>query len=345
MHELNLDKLLYRILLGYYYIYIDDQAYKIVNPSIHIKYEAELLYERIIEENKYNTQWLTDQEIELYLFTNKIWNKEQDAKLKTFEKSIEDTKIDIYKNFINVQFRKKLKNELKSLKNQLNSLLTKKTSMNYLGIKDHAISIKNEFIIRNCIYNKYDRLVFDPNEDDCSSSRLQIFVKEIVDNSINIDHIKQLARSDTWRSIASACSIEKDIFTMSDDYKYLINLYKMYDNARQHPDAPSEDIINDDDALDGWFLVQHRKNKEEKKKNAISSKMDGKKIGQHNFIFASSEEEAKEIHEANSPNEKFFAEQLVKYAGENPGTKWEDIPIVQTQIQNELSEQLKGCKK
>jgi hypothetical protein len=213
--------------------------------------------------------------------------------------------------------------------------------LDHLGIKDYALSIKNEFIIRNCIYDKNNTLVFNPEYDECDHKKLHIFIKEIVEQSIGVKDIRSLARSDIWRSYAASCQIEKDLFNTTDDYKYLINLYKMYDNARQHPEAPSEDIINDDDALDGWFIFHNRKAANEKKKNSVLSKV-GPKLGQHNFIFTNNEDEAKAIIDSNSPKEKMFAEQVIQYAQSNPGKSWNEIPIVKQEIQNELAEKMKG---
>ena len=34
---------------------------------------------------------------------------------------------------------------------------------------------------------------------------------------------------------------------------------KMYDNVQESIDAPIQSVMEDDDALDGWFIVQNRK--------------------------------------------------------------------------------------
>ena len=261
---LNIEKLLYRIILNYYYIYLNNQTYKIIScPSWNVRYESEILYDKIIEENKYNQIWLTPEQIELYLLDNNIWNQNYENILKRLDTDIEDLKIDIYKNFYNTKSKEKFKKKLKTLYKQQNDLKNKKDCMNYLGIKDYALSIKNEFIIRYSIYNMNNTLVFDPTMDDYNHSQLQGFVREIIDNSINPNDMRALARSDFFRGYASSSNLEKSLIDMTEEYKYLVNLYKMYDNARQHPESPDEDIINDDDALDGWFLYQQRKAKKE----------------------------------------------------------------------------------
>jgi hypothetical protein len=51
--SMNIDKILYRILLGYYFVKIENVTYKIIYPSMKLKYESEILYDSIIEDNKF----------------------------------------------------------------------------------------------------------------------------------------------------------------------------------------------------------------------------------------------------------------------------------------------------
>lgn len=104
----------------------------------------------------------------------------------------------------------------------------------------------------------------------------------------------------------------------------------MYSNVRQHPECPAEDIINDDIALDGWFIFQNRKSEKEKKKNALLDKIGGniRDKADHVFIMTKDEEEAKSIHDLNGPEEKQFIKEVSEYAKKHPDTRWEDIPCV-----------------
>ena len=43
----------------------------------------------------------------------------------------------------------------------------------------------------------------------------------------------------------------------------------MYDNIQESMDCPTEDVINDDDMLDGWFIVQNRKREKDKKEKDV----------------------------------------------------------------------------
>lgn len=338
-------KNLYRILLGYYYIYVDDIKYKILYPSLDIKYEAELLYDKILEDNKYEKIYLTDDEIKIYLKVNKIWSPSDDTQLKDCEKFLEDCKVNLYLEFNKSDNKKQhQKNIIKATKD-LETLLLRKNSFNYLTIHDHATSLKNEFILMHCIYLD-DKLVFHYNNyDTLEYNKLQSFVKEILDQTIKPNELRLIAKSDLWKSYAVSKNLETNILHMNDDMRHLINLHHMYDNIRQHPECPSQDIIDDDDALDGWFIHQNRKSEKEKKKNNILNKF-GKNIKNSGevFLMANNQEEVKDIYDLNDLTTKQNIKELINI-GKNNTTDWQNLPFVQRDLRHQIQEKTAHGKK
>lgn len=333
----NLEKLLYRILLGYYYININNINYKVTVPDIRIRYESEILYDNIIEENKFDQRLLTLKDIEIYLMSNGIWNNEYQNKITKIENEIEDTKVDIYLNFYNVSKKNLLEKNLQSLKKILSQLNDKKNCLNHLTIEEYALFVKNEFIVANTIYDKDNNLVFTYNEN-LNYVIFQKFLQEIMSTMIDPKNIRKLAKSELWRSYSTCSNIERNILKVDDNYKLLITFHNMYNNIRQHQECPSEDIIDHDDALDGWCINQNRKAEKEKKKQSILDKTGGNKNknkGDHVFIFTNNEEEIKAINDLNDYEQKLFKEEVAKYSEANPGTRWEDLPPVKRQLQME----------
>lgn len=337
------EKLLYRILLGYYYITIDNKKYKIIYPDAHIKYKAEYLYESIIEDNKFDKTWLTQKEIELYLSIHKIWSQSDEKQLTELNEALENHKIELYVNFINESKRKSIKKQLANLNKEIEELYQKKNSLNYLSIIEQATTIKNEFLIMNSIYDEKNNLVFDnPYKESYIYQDLQLFIKEIINNSINVDNLRLLARSEIWKSYISSINIEKNFLEINDDYRHLINIHKMYENAKQHPEAPSEDIINDDDALDGWFIYQNRKIEKEKKKNNILDKVGGniKNAGEV-FYISHDPNERKEILGLNDAQDNRNLQEMIKIHKEGKSVDWKDLAFVRQNLQKQMLEKPK----
>jgi hypothetical protein len=341
---INLEKLLYRIFLGYYYLVIDNERYKVVSPSFELKYESEILYDSVIEENKFDKRLLTTKEIEIYLITNGVWAPSDEKTMKKIEDQIDDTKVEIYLNFNHSKKKEYLNQNLKTLEHTYSQLITRKNTFNYLSIEDHALSIKNEFIIMNTVYNSANNLVFNSSQE-INYIMLQNFIKEILSEIITASQMRELVKSSLWKSYSSSCNLQRDIINTNDDYKHLINFHNMYNNVRQHPECPSEDIINDDNALDGWYIHQNRKADKERKKKSILDKVGDniKDNAGHVFIFTNNNEEAEAINDLNGPEEKLFKSEVHSYAEKNPGSNWQDLPPVKRQVQMEL-EKLKKKK-
>jgi hypothetical protein len=341
----NLDKIFYRIICGYFFIFIDNIKYKIINPSIHIKYEAEILYDEIIEDNKYDKRWMTENEINLYLELNNIWNKQNEKQLKQLEKLIEDFKIELFLNFTDEKKRTFFRKQLSQTRKNIDELYKNKNCMSHLDIKTHAMSVKNEFILMNTIYDMNNNLVFkNPYSESLEYKKLQLFIAEILDYNITPQIIRKLVKTDFWKSYTAVINLTMDLDKISDDYRHLISLHKMYDNVRQHPECPSDQIIEDDDALDGWFLHQNRKIEKEKKKNTILNKFGGnikEKAGEV-FVMSQDLEEVKDIYDLNNPEQKQNIRELIIAAQNNKdGIKWQDLPYVQRQIRQQANEQFK----
>lgn len=123
--------------------------------------------------------------------------------------------------------------------------------------------------------------------------------------------IRKVARSYEWYSLHNAGFEFRVLSTEAID---LINWTKRYDNIRQHPECPDDDIINDDDLLDGW--TSYIANKKDDDDPA-----DGKEV----FMVANSPEDVKRIQEKNSPEAR-FAIKLREQKMKNGELKENDLP-------------------
>lgn len=345
---MNLEKLFYRVILGYYYIEVNNIRYKIKYPSLEIKYEAEEIYEKTIEDNKFDKRWLTEDEINLFLKINNIWLPSNNDDIKNLEKFIEDTKIDMYVNYGSEIKRKQLKKQLRDATKQLNSLHSKKNSFAYLGIIDHATGIKNEFMLIHSIYDLYNNLIFNNCvQDNYDHNKLQLFIREIVEHAITANDLRALAKSELWKSFAASANLTREIDLVNDDYRHLINLHRMYENVRQHPECPSNEILEDDDALDGWFLYQNRKAEKEKKKNAILEKVGGNKKKDYGevFVVTQDKEQTSEIYSLNEQSTMMEIKEMVNATKTKGTLQWSEVPHIQRQLKQQQTEGIKAKTK
>jgi hypothetical protein len=105
----------------------------------------------------------------------------------------------------------------------------------------------------------------------------------------------------------------------------------MYDNVSEHPDCPEEEVINDDDMLDGWMIYQKRKTEENNKEKNATSLTNKHKNASEIFVVAN-KEDAKEIKQLNSSDSLKKIQQRANIVSKNKEVNEFDLPDVQQSI-------------
>jgi hypothetical protein len=301
-----------RILSGFFVFFHKGQKYKLIYPDISIKYEAELYAAEIYDDNKFN-DWIMEEDIVHLLITMGMWSHNGDTNLKNLEKQIEDLKVDLYNNSLNPNKIKSLRRTLQNTKNTYNKQYSIRHSLDQYTAQGYSDYLKNHYILVHSIYNNKNEKIFtDINSIDYSYfEKLSDIINE---NTIDVTTYKTIARNDLWKSYWSANSeniFDKSVVNWTDEQKTLVVLSKMYDNAYQHPEAPPDNIFEDDDMFDGWMIFQRRQNEKNKNKQRTEKMLEGKKLNKAGEIFlvANSQEEANNIYSLNENTERHIIQE------------------------------------
>lgn len=336
---MDLEYILYKIIDGYYYITIDDIIYKVVSPTLQIKYRAHRLYNKIIEDNKYDTKsWLSENIVNKILIVYGLWNQEKAKELDMTNKNIDKQKIELYLNFHNSNNRKSLIKNIRDLKKRCEILLSQKSTFDYLTLKNFAENIKQQYILLNTIYDEYDNAIFDSEKsiDKLDIILLEKIINEVYANCVTNDQIKSIARSEYWKGLWNVS--KENIFSSgskywTDDQRSLISFTKVLESIREHPDAPSEEVIENDDALDGWILYQNHKHTQEKMKKQIDNKYNlTNKNGSEVFLLTADKDEKQTIYSLNDQQTNHNIRQTIALANEKGEVNWLDLPHVKQEI-------------
>lgn len=341
------EELVYRIINGYYYININNQTYKVLSPNLEIKQSAHNIYLSIINSNKFDdTNWLRKSEADEILKTQQIWNQDKEEQLKILNNRLDDMKIELYLKFLDPTMKKKIKASLETGKSRIQDMMNMKSSMDHLTLEFYADGLKNEYIILNTVYDLDNELVFGDNVD---TNFFELIVTTINKYSIGMDTLRAVARSDLWKSYWDAA--KEQVFPLpaynwTDEQRLIINLSKMYDSVREHPECPEDDVIIDDDALDGWMIFHRRRVEKERKKNKLMDAIGGKyKNANEIFIVTNSVEEAKEIYSLNDPQAMAAINHMKSLAqSSDQPIQWADLPHVKAELQNKLKQQTATTK-
>ena len=118
----------------------------------------------------------------------------------------------------------------------------------------------------------------------------------------------------------------------------------MYDNIQESMECPSDKVIEDDDALDGWFIEQRRKNEREKAVGVIEDSIQNDKIknSQEVIVFADNKTDAKTIHEMNSPSSKVIKKERQEVIKEKGSAVDLDFADQKMRLGNMAHEQFKN---
>lgn len=331
----NIGLYLSRILSGFYLFIYNNKQYKLIYPNIEVKYKAELLSQQELDKIKYNS-WISEEEILNYLVEHSMWTINGDKELKNIEKTIDDLKVDLYKNFWNETKRSAIKNQISATRNMLHKMTFIRHSFDHMTPKGYAALLKSQYIfIHSLYYNKNNKRVFKSIRDDFI--KLTNLFDYINSNIIDISIFKSIARSDIWRNYWSANKynlFDTPTVNWTDEQKTLVVLTKMYDNAHEHPDCPSDDIFEDDDAFDGWMILQKRENEDLKNKNRAEKLLKGKNLDKANevFLVANSNKEANNIYGLNDSFTKNIIKERNSAINTNKLLKEADLPDVQRNL-------------
>lgn len=298
----ELERNIYRILSGKIIFYYNNKNYILTFPKPILKYKANLIYESIINDEKYN-EWIRLENLERYMQHIGVWEPEMTLFMKRSEKEIENLKISLYNNRLNARLTNKTRLQLSNIRSRLNQLHTIKQTYFTQTLEGYAESIKNEFIIVNTVFYK-GKKVFDKFKSFKNSlNEFNNIVAAIDKHALGVSDYRTIAKSDLWRSfwnVGKNNIFKNSVSEWTEEQLTLVSYSMMYDSVYEHPEKPSDNIINDDDMLDGWMIIQ-RKNMEKSKKQDEILKTNNK-LGkaQEVFIFTDSEEGIQEIMSMNS---------------------------------------------
>ena len=119
---------------------------------------------------------------------------------------------------------------------------------------------------------------------------------------------------------------------------------RMYDNVQQSHDCPTDDVIEDDDLLDGWFVVQKRERDKQKAQSEVDNMVSNPKIAgsQEIFVFAQTREDANNIEQANTFHSSMIKKErqaVIKQKGTAEDLDFRDQRL---KVQQQSNEQYKA---
>lgn len=304
MDSIYYEKVLNRIIQGRLRIKLGDLVLFIYEPTPEIIEESFDIYEEI-REIAYLSGVLTNTEIIEVLLENNLWSPLDDREVEKIQTEIEDLKIMAYKSFVDKKALKYIKAQIRAKEERVTKLAVKKVQLDQYSCDGTAAFARNCWIIE-----KSTKLA-DGSSYNFADVGIQRVMSECHNNSIPHEVFRRIARESPFRAMWSAASEKSSVFNVNSTQNTpnqlsVISYAQMYDSVYSNPEAPAEDIINDDICLDGWFINQKREREKEKKQQQAEDSIGNEKIAnsQEVFLMAKNKEHAQDIYGLNSPQKR-----------------------------------------
>ena len=238
--------------------------------TIDQSFQASHIYKKAYDQ-AFMDEVMTEEEMDVFMEEKGIWSYEDDEVIKRLEKDISRLKEQIYISRADSKKVRTARAILRAGEKQLDDKMAVKNTYFINTLEGVATAEKMAWTIRNTTYKEGKLYDFDDLSIDYVLSQWQ--------KTLIPEHdIRDLARNEPWKSLwvvrdKSGCDLfyKRDNQELTINQKNLVMWSQMYDNIQESVDCPDDDVINDDDMLDGWFIIQSKKRKKEKLEQQLDS--------------------------------------------------------------------------
>lgn len=325
------DVFLYRILSGK----LKYRELEIRTPTIEILCEASEVYKKFFE-RAVDEGIMTEQDTINALCEEQKWDTDKEKMLnEDLPKQIEHWKEEIYLAYFNTDKRNTVRKYLQTAKDEFIRLSDIRHSYDHMSCAGVANYAKLQFLIEKCVFknNKlYKWTKYTPYQ-------LMSFQQE---NVIREEYIREISHNQPWHIMWQSGKKIGNVFgkpaiELSFDQQRLVMWSILYDNVGEHTDSPNQDIINDDDALDGWLSIKRKERGEESFKGGNEKINNAQEV----YIPVSTKEDADKVDRLNSQFAKSLKKQRFNAIDKAGELREQDLPDIKQEVMMEYNRRYK----
>jgi len=258
----------------------------------------------------YSEDIMTEEDMDRWMLENELWTLHDDKRQEGLKKDIEKLKIEIYNARDNTMLANNLRKYIRTGESQLTSHLNKKYIYHQNTCEGIAATERLTWIIKNTTY-------FNGKLYNFEEVSLQYVIDEWQSHFISESKSRELARNDPWKSLwitrensGSQLFANPPNTELTYNQKNILIWSQMYDNIQESMECPNKEVIEDDDMLDGWFIIQHQKREKERSEKEFENNTNNEKIKNASEVFVvSTKERAEKINNMNDIGAKIVKQQ------------------------------------
>jgi hypothetical protein len=314
----------------------------VVHPfTIELNIESCIIYNNAYEQ-AFDDEIMTEKETESWMMDHGLWSEEKEERVNGLKKDIEKLKVEIYKSRHNSELVERIRKYIRAGEKQLNEELQIKNSYNQNTCEGIAYTEKLEYLIENSTYKNNELYDF---EDIGINEALFYWHKSLITEQ----QCRELARTEPWKSLwniyeksGAKLFFNKDDEDITYNQTTLTMWSQMYDNIQESMDCPTKEVIEDDDMLDGWFIVQAEKREQEKAENEFDNNTNEKvKNSDEVFVMAKNENDINRVENMNSLDSKVVKKQRAAVMKKKGSAQQQDF---KDEIMKQKTKQMEAFK-
>jgi hypothetical protein len=288
---------------------------------------------------------MTEEDVEEMMMSKGIWTPDDEAVIKTVQKDLERLKVEIFKNHHVPSKRESIRRYIRAAENAIVEKINQKQAYFSNTCEGVAAAEKLCWVLSNTTY--LDNKIYDFSE-----LSLDYIIIKWRENQLSDNIIRELARNDPWRSlwfIKEKTDIqlffnERDA-NLTENQKAIVVWSKMYDNVQESMDPPEQKILDDDDALDGWFIVQSRKREKERKEREFEQKHDDKIKNSSEIFVVGKEDDVESIEDMNSYQSKMIKKERASVINKTGNATQNEFTDEKMKLQRQSNESFRNRSK
>lgn len=298
------EKYVASLLCPYIICRVKNKKYIIYNPTHDLVYKSYVLYDEIIDDEKYHN-WPTDEDNIRTLHKKGLCGIAPDVDIENVNKRIETLKLELFNNKDNPNKTKRILKKIEYAEKELGRITKNRYSLSHLTLNHFADIRRNKFIISNSVFDFETGEKISPSFELVDSLYYKYFTQDI-----SYKDLRTVARTSPWvlhwrsRGIKIFSFLKE--YTLRVSQMNIINISEMYEQIAKCEDSPSQEIIDDDNLLDGWKTKREREYNEAVKKQKQEESLTKFDKGQEVFIPVKNAEEAREVNAMNTGQSTFI---------------------------------------
>jgi len=286
---------------------------------------------------------MTNDETSHWLNAEGLWTEQQEQNLKESQDNIENIKLEMFKNALNKPKVDSLRKQLRGIEKAIIKASSYKNSLFQNTCETNAEYEQRTWLILQSVKIKTKTFTIE----DHINTIYNIFQQNLLEDK----DIRELARKEPWHSFWTVADKGKiSLFKKYKDrdltynQKNLLLWSQTYDNIQESIDCPDRDIIDDDDLLDGWFILQSRERQNEKKKKLLDTSIGNAKIQNSSevFVVGQSKEQIEDIQKLNNSKNKALLNQRISKLDQRNSVDFYDFEDKKLEVIQEAQRAQRG---